>query len=443
MTPCFDQPLRTCILTLALAVTLLTLTVTVISTSPSNEESVWQQYRDQIAPPVPAPVQICWHEHMCNRIVTGTAGGTWVIEAPSEYLKNIQDYQTATFDQRIVERAEGRVTVQIRSKAVLETKTSYPLAADDVPSHVHSHLEPTYCIQSDAPPIVQLAQQLVEEAETEAQAVVAILDWVRGNISYDYTLSLPRDALSVYQNRSGTCSGFSSLSTALLRAAGIPARVISGCAMWSLPAGGGHAWIEVYYPDLGWVPSEPQSQQNFADRHLVAPNWPEFCGRTGTSITYTERLDIEPMHLSRTPYDSTIRNLVSSANVPAWDRNPARSSVSQISSMVTLTQTESTHHLTVGSAHCHSTDWIIESSADWLTVWPARGSEHDQVTVSIDTSQFSLGKHSAVLTIWTPYAERYYDTSSREVPVNIWIAETVHETHLPLVAKDGVVDQGF
>lgn len=229
----------------------------------SYEQNAWQKYREQVAAPVPPPNHVYWWGNMCSRVVTGTAGGTWIINGASGSLNDIQEYHAGSFDQWILSRTDANVTVKLVSKASLDTQAGFPLDAGDLPSEVLPYLQPTSQQQSDDPAIITQAQALVVGAEAEAQAVVSILDWVRANITYDHSFSLPVDAVSVYNNRSGFCAGFSNLAVALLRAVGIPARVQTGCGLWALPNGGGHAWIEVYYPDIGWVPSEPQRLENF------------------------------------------------------------------------------------------------------------------------------------------------------------------------------------
>ncbi|RME64436.1 MAG: transglutaminase domain-containing protein, partial [Nitrospirae bacterium] len=76
---------------------------------------------------------------------------------------------------------------------------------------------------------------------------------------------------------------FAHLSIALMRAVGIPARIVGGISLkkpWKVPVGkktsivqsmgqGGHAWVEVYYPDLGWLPYDPQQTKEFTStRHI-------------------------------------------------------------------------------------------------------------------------------------------------------------------------------
>jgi hypothetical protein len=90
------------------------------------------------------------------------------------------------------------------------------------------------------------------------------------------------DAAWTLQKKRGTCENYAQLSLALLRSVGIPARYVSGYLVggditvsgpistygyrWDA---GPHAWIEVYYPDIGWVPYEPQKTLGFVDNHHV------------------------------------------------------------------------------------------------------------------------------------------------------------------------------
>lgn len=67
-----------------------------------------------------------------------------------------------------------------------------------------------------------------------------------------------------------------------MRSAGIPARIVGGISLekkWKVPLAngalvqsigqGGHAWMEVWYPDLGWMPFDAQQSHLFVGpRHI-------------------------------------------------------------------------------------------------------------------------------------------------------------------------------
>ncbi len=152
------------------------------------------------------------------------------------------------------------------------TSDPYPPA---VAPRYAPYLAPADDVQSDNPEILALARSLVSGSAWESDAVRAIAMWVRANITYDFTFSLPSDALAVLHNRSGVCTGFSNLSTALLRAAGIPSATAGG---WVGPGRGvmPHAWNVVFYPSAGWVYSDPQASLfTISTGHIVpaVPAW--------------------------------------------------------------------------------------------------------------------------------------------------------------------------
>jgi hypothetical protein len=88
--------------------------------------------------------------------------------------------------------------------------------------------------------------------------------------------------------------------------------------------GGGHHWIEVYYPDVGWVASEPMGDANFISaKYIVGTEW-EWCGKPETTIQVTERATGTLLHVLRTPYSDTVLPMMRDASVPTWDRHPAQ-----------------------------------------------------------------------------------------------------------------------
>lgn len=116
-----------------------------------------------------------------------------------------------------------------------------------------------------------LAKEIVLGAETPYDRAVQIQDMLRRTYRYDLTVGPPaadRDVVDVFlfDSRSGFCSHFSSAMVVMLRAVGVPARVAAGYAMgsydvekqaWNVPASASHAWVEVFFPGLGWVEFEP------------------------------------------------------------------------------------------------------------------------------------------------------------------------------------------
>ncbi|GER92355.1 transglutaminase [hot springs metagenome] len=164
--------------------------------------------------------------------------------------------------------------------SAMESKALFPL--NSVPTGELLYLKSTELVQSNHPDIVSLSKKLTSGAATEYEAVTAILNYVIDNVKYTY--NPPRyDALYTLKTKSGNCQNFAHLSMALLRAVGIPSRIVGGISLkqsWKIPVGnnnflvqsmgqGGHAWIEVYFPDLGWLSYDPQQSKQFtSSRHI-------------------------------------------------------------------------------------------------------------------------------------------------------------------------------
>lgn len=170
---------------------------------------------------------------------------------------------------------------QIKSElSSMESKALFPLKS--IPQNETVYLRPTAIVQANSPEITALAKKLTAGASTEHEAVTSILNYVADNVKYTY--NPPKfDAMYTLKTKSGNCQNFAHLNMALLRAAGIPARIVGGISLkqsWKIPVGnknflvqsmgqGGHAWMEIYFPDLGWLSYDPQQSKQFtSSRHI-------------------------------------------------------------------------------------------------------------------------------------------------------------------------------
>ncbi len=119
----------------------------------------------------------------------------------------------------------------------------------------------------------QLAKNIVGDATIPYDMAERIQDYLR--ITYTYKLDVPppppgRDAVDyfLFEAPGGFCTYYASAMAVMLRAEGVPARVVTGFAMgeydythnaYRVLQSASHAWVEVYFPHLGWVEFEPTS----------------------------------------------------------------------------------------------------------------------------------------------------------------------------------------
>ncbi|EMD2733329.1 DUF3488 domain-containing protein, partial [Pseudomonas aeruginosa] len=118
-----------------------------------------------------------------------------------------------------------------------------------------------------------LADEL-RQAHAQPQALVAALLQRFNHEPFAYTLKPPATGADgvddfLFDTRSGFCAHYAGAMAFVLRAAGIPARVVAGYQGGELnPAGNyllvhqfdAHAWVEYWQPEQGWLSVDPTYQ---------------------------------------------------------------------------------------------------------------------------------------------------------------------------------------
>lgn len=146
-----------------------------------------------------------------------------------------------------------QVTLQ---KVVPDWEAIHQAAAGPYPNDRQLRLftRPETKIESKHPAIVEQAQRLQAEARTPLALARAAYDWVRQTIVYQRDEEA-QGAVSCLKSGRGECGEFSLLFVALCRAAGVPARPVSG--FWADETNGWHCWAEVLLPNGEWLPVDP------------------------------------------------------------------------------------------------------------------------------------------------------------------------------------------
>ncbi len=123
--------------------------------------------------------------------------------------------------------------------------------------------------------IRRLANRLTLDYDNNYDKATAITNYLRAEMEYNLEVSPPPvgvDPLDwfLFTWKSGFCNYYASAEIILLRAAGIPARMVVGYAPGDYQSGGyyqikakdAHAWPEVYFSGIGWVEFEPTASQD-------------------------------------------------------------------------------------------------------------------------------------------------------------------------------------
>ncbi|MEK7373953.1 MAG: transglutaminase domain-containing protein, partial [Thermodesulfobacteriota bacterium] len=124
-----------------------------------------------------------------------------------------------------------RLTVNAVNTTGLETiETTAPFPQGAVTGDLRDYLRATEQVQSDHPQIRALAGDLTRGVATQFDAVQRLISWVVDHVSY-VNPPLNYDALYSLESGKGNCQNFSHLSAALLRAVGIPVRIVNGMTL--------------------------------------------------------------------------------------------------------------------------------------------------------------------------------------------------------------------
>lgn len=121
------------------------------------------------------------------------------------------------------------------------------------------------------PRTVALGAQWRQEAGADDAAIVQrALNWVRTEFTYTLAATKRPGLHTVdeflFRDKAGFCEQFSSSFVVLMRASGIPARVVTGYVggiynnlghYWVIRRMDAHAWAEVWLPQRGWVRVDP------------------------------------------------------------------------------------------------------------------------------------------------------------------------------------------
>jgi len=130
------------------------------------------------------------------------------------------------------------------TKEIPPFKASYAIPYNGKENSLLYFLRPEMLIQSDDQEIISLARQIVKKTTDPFLAAQMIMGWVFENLEKVPVVSIP-NAKEVVRYKKGDCNEHATILTALLRAVGIPARIVVGL-VYKDGKFYYHAWNEAY-----------------------------------------------------------------------------------------------------------------------------------------------------------------------------------------------------
>ncbi|MDZ4769980.1 MAG: transglutaminase family protein [Chloroflexota bacterium] len=198
-----------------------------------------------------------------------------------------RDYLDNTIHQFDIPGRHRRLA--IRAEAVVETMPPPPLP-DSLPPESWSGLRAAHddrdlmdmLLPSQfARPSAALDDFAVRQDIMRAYDPLTTVRWLNGTVfrAFEYMPNVTRvdspieDALDAGK---GVCQDFTHILTTLARGMGIPTRYVSGYLFQGAVGDerdrsaddATHAWVECWFPDLGWIGFDPTNNLICGDRHI-------------------------------------------------------------------------------------------------------------------------------------------------------------------------------
>lgn len=170
------------------------------------------------------------------------------VEVTADNLGMLRRNYELTWDKPEVEsiKVTQTLNVELSYKAVLQTAAKLPYSKEVLETYASS-LGKSEKINPANPKVDEIAKQISGKSPWAEETVELVCDWVNDNIVFKS--KQPAESDVVLRNKFGNCEGMANLACAVLRKMNIPAETVDATFI----SGNGHAFIEVYFPDAGWV----------------------------------------------------------------------------------------------------------------------------------------------------------------------------------------------
>ncbi len=158
----------------------------------------------------------------------------------------------------IIVRPPGNFEIIISAKILLydyDLNAAYRAGGFDMGTDQELYLINERYLEKDSPSIITEASKLT--GRNQLETVRNIYNYVLKTLSYGGFNPGQIGAERALQKKSGDCTEYSDLMTALCRSKDIPARVVDGYITNYGNDTPKHNWVEVYFPEYGWVPFDP------------------------------------------------------------------------------------------------------------------------------------------------------------------------------------------
>jgi transglutaminase-like putative cysteine protease len=233
-----------------------------------------------------------------------------------------------TVDSVGLEQGIGTAT-QINTTSLVSTATASQLegAGNSYPAWTQQYTQLPSDGSSGVAIITGLAEAWTEGANNAYDQAIDIQNQLRNPKFFAYTLSPPKTPKGVWPvvyflttGHKGYCQYFASAMGSMLRALGIPTRLMSGYGPGSneqtgqkgarsantsttmtVSSSDAHSWVEAYFPNYGWISFEPTPASTQGNYQPIVRGSPAPLATTAPKATNPSKPSTKPGFLAPPP----------------------------------------------------------------------------------------------------------------------------------------------
>ena len=155
--------------------------------------------------------------------------------------------------------------------------------------------------------VYEAATGVTSGAQTPYEAAALLETWFReaGGFTYDEQPPSPIGGMPplvafVNEDKRGYCQHYAGAMALMLRLLGVPARVAVGFTSgeydegdeeWTVTDTNAHAWVEVLFPEFGWIPFDPTPGRGQLTAPYAMSSGSAFNAGDAANIGFAERLE--------------------------------------------------------------------------------------------------------------------------------------------------------
>ncbi|HTV74005.1 MAG TPA: transglutaminase family protein [Candidatus Acidoferrales bacterium] len=188
------------------------------------------------------------------------------------FANNVEHFEILPGHSSLSITATSLVVTTIPSPVAEPTAATRDLLdADPATPELYDYIHSSAFVQF-TPELEQFLWELPSPGEHIGQWCLQVSHAIKAGFVYDKSATTVRSTIAEsLRLRAGVCQDFTHIMIAVLRAAGIPARYVSGYIFGGdrvLGAEASHAWCEAYLPPYGWFGIDPTNDRLIDDQFV-------------------------------------------------------------------------------------------------------------------------------------------------------------------------------